>query len=146
MCFGIAASTTSVCSSRGACVGPDTCECFNIPKLQGPNCELNTHEFIWFVVGLVLAFVCVLVVITIPGIFCCHRVYRYRTAVLQQNKVEQDMKDLLKESLIRADTLSKQVDRDWIIPLSDIKLDERISEGAYVLCLLYLIFIGLVLL
>ncbi|KAG2387236.1 hypothetical protein C9374_001568 [Naegleria lovaniensis] len=41
ICFGIPQWEPGVCSGRGACVGPDTCNCTQASLWGGPNCNIH---------------------------------------------------------------------------------------------------------
>jgi hypothetical protein len=115
-----------VCSGHGTCVAPQTCECNTM--WEGKFCEVMSASAIAIItvssiVGGTIAIIIVILVAVFTTIHCGR--------VVRQKQVETEMKELLHQSLIRADALAEQVDRDWVIPFVDLVFDERISEGSY---------------
>jgi alpha-tubulin suppressor-like RCC1 family protein len=125
-CFDVQATSKSVCSGHGKCVAKDLCECdaFRVSV----NCaSLSELSQALIALGVIAALFIASILVTGICIFTC----RYRLRLVRQEKAEKDIKDLLHQSLIRADALADQVDRDWVIPFVDLKFNDKISEGSF---------------
>jgi hypothetical protein len=132
---------TIACSGFGTCIAPNKCVCQD-ETFVGDNCEArncgawktgktcndySAASIIFIVFGVLAAVASIILVIT--ALILC--LFRYRKVVVKQEKAEQEMQNLLHESLLRADSLAEQVDRDWVIPFSELEFSERVSEGAF---------------
>jgi hypothetical protein len=145
ICAGISDNNSSVCHSRGRCMKPDNCTCNrsvygNITGLDcetficnalytGQNCEHPSPLFVAMVtiVGAVPCICLLLCIITLVSLYA----FRYKRVVAKQKHKEYEMENMLRVSLINADSLAAQIDRDWVIPLTDLVFDEIISEGSF---------------
>jgi hypothetical protein len=142
VCFDKNATDSKSCNGRGICKNPDQCECSpgyagkvcqtRICPYEmwynGENCDVPTTQFKVMII-LVCSLAFFVVILLIGAMTAC--TIRYRHVVAKQNKAELEMKNMLEESLIRADQLAESVDRDWVIPFSDISFIERLAEGAF---------------
>jgi hypothetical protein len=142
ICYDKAANHPEACGgpNQGTCVAPNDCKCtkdfFNLDCrskrctefAKGDDCNVLTALSIVLLTLAVAGSLLILSVIIAVMTFCTTR---YRKVVVKQEKAEEEMKQMLEESLLRADSLAEQVDRDWVIPFSDIKFLERLSEGSF---------------
>jgi hypothetical protein len=130
VCGGRNASDPLTCFSRGICVGPDQCQCddFNTGplcnRISGLSIALITVASTLLVLQVLLTCLCVCTC----GCYFGRKITR---KLQSQRDAEIEMESLLRESLINIETLSEQVDRDWVIPLSEIKFTEKLSEGSF---------------
>jgi hypothetical protein len=141
VCYGLNATDKNVCSgvSQGRCTSPGNCEC--VTNYGGVECQsycgllfsgrdctkLTAGAYVLIALGSTLLFSLLCIVVGVMALCTT----RYRRVVIRQEKAEIEMKNLLEESLIRADSLAEQVDRDWVIPFTDIKFIERLAEGSF---------------
>jgi hypothetical protein len=130
VCGGRNASDPLTCFSRGICVGPDQCQCddFN----TGPLCNrISGLAIALITVGSTLLVLQVLLTCVCVCTCSCYFGRKITRKLQSQRDAEIEMESLLRESLINIETLSEQVDRDWVIPLSEIKFTEKLSEGSF---------------
>jgi hypothetical protein len=140
VCYGFNSSHPSVCSGHGMCVAPGKCEC--MPGHAGDTCDFRDcgyflsgsdcklpSDLTYGLIGVAIFLVFVIAFVLFSVLVLC--IVKYRKVVVKQHQAELEMKNLLNESLLRADSLAERVDRDWVIPFGDLKFEERISEGAF---------------
>src|SRR3989338_359368 len=120
------ATDPEVCNQRGRCIAPDKCECNQY--FVGKFCTDYSGLLIGLIILASLSIVAMFVVIIAltVGVACV-----YRVKVKRQNKAEMEMKTLLHASLIRSDELAEKIDRDWIIPFTELTFIEKLSEGSF---------------
>jgi hypothetical protein len=145
VCFGISADDPKACNSSGICIEPNKCECWSFDKgiRAGSNCEayicnelytgnecndLAPVTIVMIVVIVLVPCLCLLICIIILVSLCA---CRYKRVVTKQKHKEYEMENMLRVSLINADSLAAQIDRDWVIPLTDLVFNEIISEGSF---------------
>jgi hypothetical protein len=130
ICFGKSRDDANACSGNGECISPDKCIC-KIPYGENNCSNLTTGFTVTIIVLSTIAGMLTITALFIGTIFAGRRFYIVLQSVANQRKAEIEMKSLLHESLIKADSLSEKVDRDWVIPLSEVTFKEKVSEGAY---------------
>jgi hypothetical protein len=139
VCFDIDANNAQVCGGRGRCVSPQNCICSS--PFKGTSCEIqdcgsfragDSCEYLsvlsYVLIALGSMFALVMVILALVLLFCT---CRYRGTVVKQEQAEVKMKDMLKESLLRADSLEEKIDRDWVIPFTDLVFVEKLAEGSF---------------
>jgi alpha-tubulin suppressor-like RCC1 family protein len=130
ICNNLSADNRMVCSGHGRCERPDTCVCDQF--YTGATCYDYSARANALIATLTVVFglliIIIVLMIILVSVGCT---FRYRKKVAKQNQTELAMKSLLHESLIKADALSEQVDRDWVIPFSDLKFVEKLAEGSF---------------
>jgi alpha-tubulin suppressor-like RCC1 family protein len=130
VCYTFDANDYRVCSGQGRCERPQTCVCNQYYK--GNTCSQYSEHTIVLIATLTVVFGVLLVVLIITILLVSTGyAIKYRTRVAKQYQTERAIKSLLHESLIKADALSAQVDRDWVIPFSELKFVEKLSEGSF---------------
>jgi hypothetical protein len=145
VCDGIPANYSRTCNG-GRCVSPQVCQCSS--EYSGKYCTECSNRFFvgsqcnipsqiaYVVVFLSVALALTLLVIIIVFALAC--LIRYRASIIKIREKENQMRDMLSVKLIEYDQLKdendellEKVDRDWVIPLSEIHIIERISRGSY---------------
>jgi hypothetical protein len=147
VCDGIFANDSRVCNKKGICVAPKQCDCHEdhqgqycgeckSPFFQGDDCKTLSAIFytvITLAVGLTLA---VIIIISFIILMCFLRYYKRSINMIKEK--ENQVRDMLSVKLIEYDQLmeeneglSEKVDRDWIIPLSELNILSRISSGSF---------------
>ncbi len=147
VCNGIPANSSEVCNNRkGECIKPKQCSCSSeyrgqycdickSPMYEGKDCNIPTAVY-YVVVFLTVALAISLLVIITAITFVC--LIRYRQSINKIKAKENQVRDMLSVKLIEYDQLkdenmelSEKVDRDWIIPLSELSIEERLSSGSF---------------
>jgi alpha-tubulin suppressor-like RCC1 family protein len=127
MCWGKNSTDSMVCNGQGTCSAYNTCDCNKY--FTGSECKEWTLTSGMIFLGISLSVIIITgLLIGLPILFMYTR---YRRRFTKQQQVETEMKDLLEQSLIRADALSEKIDRDWIISFDDLKFLEKLSEGSF---------------
>jgi hypothetical protein len=147
VCDGIFANDSRVCNRKGRCIAPKQCACHEdyqgqycgeckSPFFQGDDCKALSPVFytvITLAVGLTLA---VFIIISFIILMCFLRYYKRSINMIKEK--ENQVRDMLSVKLIEYDQLmeeneglSEKVDRDWIIPLSQLNILSRISSGSF---------------
>ena len=130
ICAGRNALDPLVCYKRGWCVAPNKCACdaFN----TGDSCsDLSPTSIAMITIASILASMQIFITCTCIGACACYYGTKVTRKIVNQRKAEIEMKSLLRESLLNIEQLSDQVDRDWVISLEEIKITEKLAEGAF---------------
>jgi hypothetical protein len=142
ICFGRNATDPYVCNgpASGVCAWPGKCNCTSDYRgeeceilrcgefYQGEKCDkLSILSIVFVVLGTSLLICIICSVLSIMAFV----IFRYRKVVVKQKRAEIEMNHLLQESLIRADSLADRVDRDWVIPFTEIKFMDKLAEGSF---------------
>jgi alpha-tubulin suppressor-like RCC1 family protein len=126
ICYGKSSNDRSVCSGNGKCTKPATCECQ--PLYKGENCQqLSALAFVLIALGGTAIAVVSLLVIILVLVYILNKAFIGIRSIIKQRRTEIEMNALLQESLLKDDVELT----DWVIPLSEITLLEKISEGSF---------------
>lgn len=117
----------SGCSGNGVCVSPLFCQCNAI--FDGADCTRLSGLTLFLIIAGCFSVAALLLSILFFGtMYSGKKLVAQVRHLIKQRRTVLEMEELLREGLVKD---AEHVDRDWVIPLSEITFTERLDEGSF---------------